>query len=480
MEIEQPFSLSIPIPVNDGGTGLSSLTPYAILAGGVTATSVMQQIADLGVSGQVLTSQGANALPQWTTIPSATPAGPTKAIQYNDSSSFGGDANLTWDKVSLVLGLNATASSILTVAGTINLDSGPGGAIDFHLLGGSSGYDFGIEGYSGTGVGERGSGVFLNPGGGSGGATSGHVQIGEPSNGKYAIFDTSSIATSNKTFTFPNASGTFALTSNIPSGAALTKVDDTNITLSLGGTPSTALLVAASITAGWSGTLAVSRGGTGGGTASITLFNNITGYSAAGSTGTTTTNLVFSTSPTLVTPALGAATATSINGLTVTSTTGTFTLTNAKTLAVTNTITLSGTDSTIMTFPTTTATIARTDTAQTFSGTQTFSQIVTTNNAIAASGNAATVPITSRISTVTNNSAATLTITITTASAVDGQQVIVRILDFSAVAQTIAWVNTENSTVAAPTTSNGSTSLPLSVGFMYNSNTSKWRCLASA
>lgn len=44
---------------------------------------------------------------------------------------------------------------------------------------------------------------------------------------------------------------------------ALTKVDDTNVTLTLGGTPATALVNAASITAGWTGTLAVARGGTG-------------------------------------------------------------------------------------------------------------------------------------------------------------------------------------------------------------------------
>lgn len=46
-------------------------------------------------------------------------------------------------------------------------------------------------------------------------------------------------------------------------GAALTKVDDTNVTLTLGGTPTTALLRAASLTLGWSGQLAVGRGGTG-------------------------------------------------------------------------------------------------------------------------------------------------------------------------------------------------------------------------
>lgn len=176
-----------------------------------------------------------------------------------------------------------------------------------------------------------------------------------------------------------------------------------------------------------------------------------------------------------------AVTALSYNGLTVSTTTGTLTVTNAKVLAATNSITLSGTDSTVMTFPSTSATIARTDAAQTFTGAQTYSNtVIYTNNAIAASGNAATVPITAKLNTVTNNSAATLTITMTTTSAVDGQLTIVRILDFSGVAQTITWVNTENSTVIAPVTSNGSTTLPLTVGFMYNSATSKWRCIASA
>lgn len=45
--------------------------------------------------------------------------------------------------------------------------------------------------------------------------------------------------------------------------AALTKTDDTNVTLTLGGTPATSLLTATSITVGWTGELAVDRGGTG-------------------------------------------------------------------------------------------------------------------------------------------------------------------------------------------------------------------------
>ena len=44
--------------------------------------------------------------------------------------------------------------------------------------------------------------------------------------------------------------------------AALTSVSDSNVTITLGGTPATALLQASSITMGWSGLLPISRGGT--------------------------------------------------------------------------------------------------------------------------------------------------------------------------------------------------------------------------
>lgn len=48
-----------------------------------------------------------------------------------------------------------------------------------------------------------------------------------------------------------------------PSGAALSKTDDTNVTMTLGGSPTTALLAATSMTLGWTGSLSVARGGTG-------------------------------------------------------------------------------------------------------------------------------------------------------------------------------------------------------------------------
>lgn len=55
------------------------------------------------------------------------------------------------------------------------------------------------------------------------------------------------------------------------SGQALTRTNDTNVTLTLGGTPTTALLAPTSLTLGWTGQLAASRGGTG-----VSSLGNIT------------------------------------------------------------------------------------------------------------------------------------------------------------------------------------------------------------
>ncbi len=80
------------------------------------------------------------------------------------------------------------------------------------------------------------------------------------------------------------------------------------------------------------------------------------------------------TSPTLTTPSLGVASATTINkvALTAPATGSTITVVDGKTLIVDNSLEFAGTDSTVMTFPSTSATIARTDAANTFTGTQTL------------------------------------------------------------------------------------------------------------
>ncbi len=91
--------------------------------------------------------------------------------------------------------------------------------------------------------------------------------------------------------------------------------------------------------------------------------------------------------------------------------------------------------------------------------------------------NAATITRANRNNKFVNSSAAAMTITLSTASAAAGDMLLVQIYDFSAATQPITWVNTENSTVTVPATSNGSTTLPLTAGFMWNASTSKWRIM---
>ena len=96
-----------------------------------------------------------------------------------------------------------------------------------------------------------------------------------------------------------------------------------------------------------------------------------TSYSTTGSG----TVVALATSPSFTTPTLGVASATSINkvALTEPATGSTLTILDGKTLTANNSITLAGTDSTTMTFPSSSATVAGLGVTQTFTGTQTFS-----------------------------------------------------------------------------------------------------------
>lgn len=64
------LTLGSALPVASGGTGATSATAYAVLTGGTTSTGAVQSVASVGTSGQVLTSNGAGALPSFQTITS--------------------------------------------------------------------------------------------------------------------------------------------------------------------------------------------------------------------------------------------------------------------------------------------------------------------------------------------------------------------------------------------------------------------------
>jgi hypothetical protein len=158
------------------------------------------------------------------------------------------------------------------------------------------------------------------------------------------------------------------------------------------------------IVAGTTGTLTVARGGTG------------------ATTATGTGNVVLATSPTLTTPTIGAATATTVNNVAFTApaSTATLVLASAKTFTVNHSLTLAGTDATTMTFPSTSATIARTDAAQTFTGTQTFSgPIVGGAQALSGAGAVNITQLTTKFTSTATGNALTL------ADGVEGQMKVI-------------------------------------------------------
>lgn len=107
------------------------------------------------------------------------------------------------------------------------------------------------------------------------------------------------------------------------------------------------------------------------GTTTRILYDNagVLGEYAVSGTG----SVAMTNSPTLVTPTLGVATATSINKMAITApaTSSTLTIADGKTHVVSNSLTFTGTDSTSFAFPSTSDTVAVLGIAQTFTAAQT-------------------------------------------------------------------------------------------------------------
>jgi hypothetical protein len=112
------LTLGTDLAVTEGGTGASSQTAYAVLAGGTTSTGAYQSVASVGTSGQVLTSNGAGALPTFQTIS-------TKAFPTGTRMSFQQTAAPTgWTKDTSAA-INNSAMRLVT-GSVVN-----GGSVDF-------------------------------------------------------------------------------------------------------------------------------------------------------------------------------------------------------------------------------------------------------------------------------------------------------------------------------------------------------------
>lgn len=154
------------VVVADGGTGRSSHTAYAVLCGGTTTTAAQQSIVSVGSAGQVLTSNGAGALPTMQTIPSGhtllgtitTTSGASQSLSSLTLTSYsflrcvlngvsGTNSSTNIQQNSTTIGSIGTASGAVTGILEIDLNTGVG----FFNTGGTSNTTA-VNGGYGTGI----------------------------------------------------------------------------------------------------------------------------------------------------------------------------------------------------------------------------------------------------------------------------------------------------------------------------------------
>jgi hypothetical protein len=355
----------------------------------VYSTSSALGVTAAGTSGQVLTSAGASS-PTWTAQSSLVVG--TATVATTATNIAGGSAG----NLIIQLDTNQTTFVAAGAAGTFLKSTGASTAPEFaagQITIGSTAISFGDTSTSVAGLtsidATSGATSFfatstapvafagattLTLGYGSTASSTTNISTGAVGSGntKTINIGTGGAAGSTTNINLGDADGgTVTVNKDLVVSGDLTvngttttlnsttlDVDDINITVAKGAANAAAANGAGLTVDGASATILYTSSGdkwsfnkpidvTGGATFSaaltyggVTLSNSVTG----------TGSMVLSTSPSLTTPSLGAATATSINGLTITSSTGTLTVANSKTLTASNTLTFTGTDASSVAF----------------------------------------------------------------------------------------------------------------------------------
>jgi len=108
--------------VAGGGTGNTTFTAYSVICAGTTSTGAFQNVSGVGAAGQVLTSNGAGALPTWQNAPTG---GASLAFQITQTSGSNPADGVTYFMTNQSLLTLFTASTsqcrqYMPMAGTIN------------------------------------------------------------------------------------------------------------------------------------------------------------------------------------------------------------------------------------------------------------------------------------------------------------------------------------------------------------------------
>ena len=312
------------ISVTAGGGGVSSiggLTGIISCGSGITCTA------------GTISATGGGA---------GSPSGPITSIQYNDSGSFNGSANLTWVDPLLSIGSSGTTGKLGilgTTSGTVTQT--------VQSVAGTPTITWGTS--TGTPAVTASAPLAITAATGNIGITGAAGQILAGATPAFTSTPTLGASGTLGSITFGNATSGL-LTLQTVTGAL------GSITLSLPAETDT-LVGKATLDTFTHKTFDTAGAGN---------SLSIAGVAVTANSGTG--SIVRATTPTLTTPILGVATATSINGLTISSSTGTLTIGNGKTFTVSNGLTLTGTDGTSFAFPSTSDTIVTLGASQTLTG----------------------------------------------------------------------------------------------------------------